>query len=295
LVWHAFGFFLGTFAYVFTTVLAGAPGESVSILVPILGLLAVLASLGIARRLQLSALNSVQLAPILQDVSTRGRAALDQLYPEPFAEGTAVPWSAPVKAVGVVWPWPAAVLRQIDLPPLLAVAERLDADVRLTVGVGEMLWEQEVFIEITVAPTDGDERELLTGVEAGIERSFAQDPLLAFRLLNDIGLRAVSAAINDPYTAVQVIDAIEGLLRRLITRHLDVGSIPGSDGRSRVRLSMPDWDDFVRAAVDELIETGRGISTVRHRLATMLDNLIALSPPARLSALQQRRVQLSAP
>jgi uncharacterized membrane protein len=114
-------------------------------------------------------------------------------------------------------------------------------------------------------------------------------------LLNDIGLRALSAAINDPYTAVQVIDAIEGLLRRLITRHLDVGSIPGSDGRSRVRLSMPDWDDFVRAAVDELIETGRGISTVRHRLATMLDNLIALSPPARLSALQQRRVQLSAP
>lgn len=293
LVWHAFGFFLGAFAYVSTAVLASTPGEPVSILVPILGSLAVLASLGIARRLQLSALSSVQLAPILQDLGARGRAVFDELYPEPFTEGATTSWPEPPEIFGVRWPWPSAVLRQIDLPPLLAVAQRLDAEVRLTIGVGDMLWQDAVFIQISTRPSAADERELLTGVEAGIERSFAQDPLLAFRLLNDIGMRATSTGINDPYTAIQVIDAMEGLLRRLVTRHLDVTVIPGTDGRSRVRLVMPDWEAFVRSGVDELIGTGQGIATVRQRLATMLDNLIALSPPSRLPALQQRRARLS--
>jgi uncharacterized membrane protein len=122
LVWHAFGVFLGSFAYVSSVALGTAAGATVSILVPILGLLSVLASLAIARRLQLSALRSVQLAPILQDLADRGRAVLDQLYPEPFAEALPSSLAEPDHPVGVVWPWPPAVLRQIDLPPLLAVA-----------------------------------------------------------------------------------------------------------------------------------------------------------------------------
>lgn len=292
LVWHAFGIFVGSIAYVSTALLANPPDQQVSILVPILGLLLVLASLATARRLQLSALRSVQLAPILQDLSVRGREVFDQLYPEPFVEGPAAPVPAPVEMFAVVWPWPPAVLQQIDLPPLIKVAERLDADVRLTVGVGDMLWEREVIIEISARPSTEDEQELLTCIEAGIERSFAQDPLLAFRLLNDVGLRAMSPGINDPYTAVQVLDAIEGLLRRLISRHLDVSVVPGNDGESRVRLSMPTWDDFVGAAVDEFIDSDHGIASVHQRLVTLLNNLTAMSPPSRLPALQRRHARL---
>jgi uncharacterized membrane protein len=293
LVWHAFGVFLGSFAYVSSVALGTAAGATVSILVPILGLLSVLASLAIARRLQLSALRSVQLAPILQDLADRGRAVLDQLYPEPFAEALPSSLAEPDHPVGVVWPWPPAVLRQIDLPPLLAVAERLDAEVFLTVGVGDTLWQDQVVIQVSTAPSAEEEEELLTGIEAGIERSFAQDPLLVFRLLNDIGLRALSPANSDPYTAIQVLDTIEGLLRRLTTRHLDVSVVPGGDGRSRVRLSLPDWEKFLVAAVDELLDGGRDLPTVRRRLLTLLNNLIALSPPPRLPALQRRRGQLT--
>jgi len=293
LVWHAFGFFLGVFAYMSTVVLASKPGQSVSMLVPILGLVFVLASLAIARRLQLSALSSVQLAPILQDVSTRGRAVVDQLYPDPFTEDTVPSWPETTHRFGVVWPWPPAVLRQIDLPPLLAVAERLDAQIRLTVGIGDILWEQAVVIEISTKLSAEQERELLTGVEAGIERSFGQDPLFALRLLNDIGLRALSLSNADHYTAIQVIDAVEGLLRRLTTRHLDVSVIPGRDGEPRVHLSMPDWEQFVQAGVDELIHASATIPTVRRRLSACVENLIALSPPVRLPSLRRRQAELT--
>jgi Predicted membrane protein (DUF2254) len=54
----------------------------------------------------------------------------------------------------------------------------------------------------------------------GPERTFGQDPLFAFRLLADIGLRALSPAVNDPATAVQVLDTIQSLLAPLATRDL---------------------------------------------------------------------------
>ena len=56
-----------------------------------------------------------------------------------------------------------------------------------------------------IATVDGagiDPQTVRAGFVAGPERSFDQDPLLAFRLLADIALRALSPAVNDPATAV---------------------------------------------------------------------------------------------
>ncbi len=77
------------------------------------------------------------------------------------------------------------------------------------------------------------------GLLTGQERTFRQDPLFAFRLLADIGLRALSPAVNDPATAVQVLDTIQGILspprrpgprRRRHRRRLRGG--PGGPGPS---------------------------------------------------------------
>ena len=54
---------------------------------------------------------------------------------------------------------------------------------------------------------------VLAGLVTGPERTFDQDPLFAFRLLADIGMRALSPAVNDPATAVQVLDTTESLLQ----------------------------------------------------------------------------------
>jgi len=176
---------------------------------------------------------------------------------------------------------------------LLDIAERFDTEVSLAVRVGDMLWEDEVVFNVSTQLSRDQDQGLLTGLEAGLERSFPQDPFFVFRLLNDIGLRATSPAISDPFTAVQVIDTIEGLLRRLLTRNLDVGLVADSGGRSRVRLSLPDWEEFLQAAIDELIDAGRGIVIVRRRLVTLLDHLIRLSPAGRAEALRRRLQQLA--
>ena len=82
---------------------------------------------------------------------------------------------------------------------------------------------------------------VLAGLVTGQERTFDQDPLFAFRLLADIAMRALSPAVNDPATAVQVLDTIESLLQPLASRDLDVADVTDSAGTVRVVLALPSW------------------------------------------------------
>ena len=96
---------------------------------------------------------------------------------------------------------------------------------------------------------------VLAGLVTGPERTFRQDPLFAFRLLADIGMRALSPAVNDPATAVQVLDTIESLLQLLVSRDLDVAEVADDAGDVRVVLALPSWDDYLRTALDDLLES----------------------------------------
>ncbi|MGZ6693832.1 MAG: DUF2254 family protein, partial [Solirubrobacteraceae bacterium] len=115
------------------------------------------------------------------------------------------------------------------------------------------------------------------------------------RLLADIGLRALSPAVNDPTTAVQALDAIDGLLRVLATRDLSVEHVAGSDGTIRIELVLPTWDDYLAVALDELIALPTLSPNVSRRILRLLDELAAITPPNRRSALEARRRQIRDP
>ena len=101
---------------------------------------------------------------------------------------------------------------------------------------------------------DAEDTAVLSGLLTGPERSLKQDPLFAFRLLADIALRALSTAISDPATAVQVLDTTESLLRPLVSRDLDVAGVHDDAGTVRVVMALPSWDDYLRTALDDLLE-----------------------------------------
>jgi uncharacterized membrane protein len=90
----------------------------------------------------------------------------------------------------------------------------------------------------------------------GPERTFGQDPLFAFRLLADIAMRALSPAVNDPATAVQVLDTVASLLQSLVSRDLDVADVADDAGIVRVVLALPSWDDYLRIGLDDLLLPG---------------------------------------
>ena len=141
----------------------------------------------------------------------------------------------------------------------------------------------------------GDEstdREAIRALQVGTERTFDQDPALALRVLADIALRSLSPAINDPTTAVQALDHVDGLLRVMMGRELEVGAVSTPGGQTRVLLRLPTWEDYVGVALDETIAMRDSSLQVRRRVDRLLTELVAIAPPGRRESLEARLVRV---
>jgi uncharacterized membrane protein len=84
--------------------------------------------------------------------------------------------------------------------------------------------------------------------------------------LVDIGIRALSPAIDDPTTAVQALDQIEDLLRRLGGRQLDRGQAFDTLGMLRLTFPVPTWEGYLALSFDEIRQYGATSVQVVRRL-----------------------------
>ena len=128
---------------------------------------------------------------------------------------------------------------------------------------------------------------------SAFERTSEQDPKYPIRLLVDIAIKALSPAINDPTTAVQAIDQIEDLLRRLGGRDLDAGYARDADGVLRLIFPMPTWEDYLVLAFDEIRHYGADSVQVMRRLRSALVGLAdSVTDDTRIGAVQRYLKQL---
>jgi uncharacterized membrane protein len=128
--------------------------------------------------------------------------------------------------------------------------------------------------------------DLLDAIELGSERTFEQDPKYAIRLLVDIAIKALSPAVNDPTSAVQALDQIEDLLLRLGSRRLEIGAFRDHEGKVRVLISVPSWEDFLRLAFDEIRSYGAKSVQVMRRMKALVSEMILVLPEERHPALR---------
>jgi uncharacterized membrane protein len=277
LVWRTFGMAIGVFVFSVTSALVIANDPQVSVIVPAAEVVAVLAALALVRALQVKAFASIQLAPTLSAIAAQGHAILDDLYPRgiPATRHAAAP--LPPLHREVTWPHRQATLQQLDLRPLLGAAGT--AVIVFRARIGDTLREGAVVAGLHGG--DASDAAVLDGLVTGQERTFHQDPLFAFRLLADIGLRALSPAVNDPATAVQVLDTLESLLVPLVTRDLEMAEIADDGGAVKVVLALPSWDDYLETALDDLIESASRSPMVLLRARAMLSSLRAAAPSQR--------------
>jgi hypothetical protein len=100
---------------------------------------------------------------------------------------------------------------------------------------------------------------------------FKQDPKYAIRLLADIAIKGLSPAINDPRTAVQVLDKMEDLLLCLGRRKLDIGEFRGTEGRLTLLVPSPTWEEL-RFAFDGIRYCGsHSVQVMRRMRAPVTD------------------------
>jgi uncharacterized membrane protein len=111
----------------------------------------------------------------------------------------------------------------------------------------------------------------------------------------DIANRALSAAINDPTTAVQVLDHLGELLRTIGTTELQSReTVPEDDARGIVLIRARRWDDVLALATTEIREYGAGSVQVTRRLRALLEELHAKVLPGYRAAVEDELARLDA-
>ena len=284
IVWRTFGLAVGVFVFSVTAALVIGNDPEVSVIVLATEVAGVLAALAMIRTLQVKAFASIQLAPTLSAIAARGGGILDDVYPRPGPDGRPPGPPLPPLRRAVTWPHRQAILQQLDVRRLAGAAG--SAVIVLRARIGDTL--QYGTVVAGLHGGDTSDAAVLAGLVTGPERTFHQDPLFAFRLLADIGLRALSPAVNDPATAVQVLDAIEGLLVPLVTRDLDMAGIADDAGAVKVVLALPSWDDYLRIALDDLIESASRSPMALLRARALLASLLNAAPPRRQPSITWR-------
>ncbi len=89
-------------------------------------------------------------------------------------------------------------------------------------------------------------------VIVGVSRTMQQDIDFGLRQVNDIALRALSPAVNDPTTAIEVILRVASIMNPLLRADLPAQSVRDSAGR----ILLTPWDldhrEYVRHAFNQL-------------------------------------------
>jgi len=179
------------------------------------------------------------------------------------------------------------IVLAVDAATLVAEARRLDGVIEFVPQVGDFVAADEPLFRLYGGAEGADDAVLREAVAFGPERTMEQDPMFAFRILVDIALKALSPAINDPTTAVLSIDQIHRLLRYVGLRHLHGNSVRDADGKVRLLLRTPNWQDFVQISCNEIRACGITSVQIVRRQRAMLENLMSTLPPQRHAALRQ--------
>jgi uncharacterized membrane protein len=282
-LFHALGVFVATFLYSLSTLAwidrsgsGKVPFFSVLMVVAML----ILSMLLFARLVQ--SLSDLQINNVLQLIGDRGRevirAMFERLDENPSGRAQAAKEIADEKCLGrvtqtLIYSGAPRTLAELDIDRLVRQAQRAGAVIVMSCAVGDTLFDAGPLLTIHGARQPLSERALMRAIRLRPERTFEQDPKYPLRLLVDIAIKALSPAINDPTTAVQAIDQIEDLLRRLGRRELDAGYARDTHGKLRLVCPMPTWDDYLTLAFDEIRQYGAASVQVMRRLRSTLVDL----------------------
>jgi uncharacterized membrane protein len=302
-LFHSLGVFIATFTYSLSILLyVDRNGSGV---VPLLSGV-VVAGLLLLSMLLFSALmkglRDLQITHVLHTIGDQGREVLRETFQrldeEEDSQSKRGGVTGNVSELGPVvqtlrYFAPPRAITSLDIGDLVRQAQKAEAAIVMECGVGDTLVENTLLLQVHGARTALPERNLMRAIHFGFERTSEQDPKYPIRLLVDIAIKALSPAINDPTTAVQAIDQIEDLLRRLGVHDLDAGYGYDANGVLRLIFPMPTWEDYLVLAFDEIRHYGASSVQVMRRLKSALLGLAdSVTTDTRIEAVHRYIKQL---
>jgi len=300
------GVFVGTFVY---TVLALGSINSVSAnFVPHL-------STSIAEALLLVDLailiyfihhisRSIQLPEVIAGIAKDLMESIDAEFPQRVGEpqeeraehsGKSVPELLKlIEERGAVVPSQVSgYIQYVGYSQLISIATRTDSFIRLEHRPGHylatgrplaMVWPRGAAPEVALA--------LRKAHVTGPHRTLVQDPVFAIDQLVEIAIRALSAAVNDTFTALTCIDWLAAGLGRVSGRVLDEGVYRDSNGRVRLIEFDPSYARMVNRSFDKIRQAARGMPAVLIRLIDSLGSIMLDTTSAEQRTVLRRQADM---
>ena len=286
------GTFVATFVYA-VMVLRSVDGRDQDSFVPAVattvGVVLLLLSVGVFVAYIHHVATAIQVSSIIGAIGAETRRSLERRYPHDRPTERASPRVPPVAAV---LPAPrSGVVSAVDEARLVWCAREGDAVLRVLVPLGTYVPEGAPLVEVLGSAGQVEPSAVLAAVRQARNRSLEQDVAFGVRQLVDVAERALSPGINDPTTAVQALDELHDLLRRLAVRPLRDGVHRDEDGRVRLLTPPETMSDYLDLALLEIEQYGRDALQVRARLRALLDDVLAAARPEHRPALLEARAR----
>jgi len=168
---------------------------------------------------------------------------------------------------------------------LNAAAKAHDADVYFLVSVGDFVFLNQPIVKVVQGEPSEGEKEYETVKDAvndcialGIERSFDQDPRFGLIAMGEIASKALSPGINDPGTAIDMINRVA----RVLSYYKDETETDREDVLDRLWMRPLDPANLLEDGFGALARDGAGLYEVQERLQEVL-HALTLHPEQKLS------------
>jgi uncharacterized membrane protein len=298
----AFGLFLATFGYAIVVIVVEGAASSPDVLrfAATLGVLFVLASLAVFVVYVATTMRLLQVSWVVTAVAEETRRALSSDRPVAASYLSVAtprldldPRVVRLREEQDDTSGDFGVILGIDRGRLVKLGQRYDCLLQCLPKVGEYLpiGAAVVAVHGGTGPPDDAIRGC---VHLGRSRTMYQDPLYGIRQLVDVASQALSPAVNQPTTAVIVIDRLEELLLRIGRRPQPTGLFVDTAGVVRLMHPEPTWAETVDLAFTEIAIYGASAPAVTRRLVSAYESL-RQSVPADLRLDIARHIALLGP
>jgi len=237
--------------------------------------------------------HAIRAGTVIAQIWAETAATIDRLYPAdgplPDHDVAAAHGGPPDLVLKATAP---GVVIAIDEDRLRSVVDADGRSVVVLPAVGEFVPEGGPLAHLYGSWDGQAAGEVRRSVGFGDERTMEQDVGFGFRQLVDIAARALSPGTNDPTTAVQALDRIHDLLRRLARRRFPPRTLVNRG--HAVLLERPTFETFVSLGLDEIRLAGAGQLQVVRRMREILDDLETVVPDGRAAILHRQRAALDA-
>ncbi|MGG6263963.1 DUF2254 domain-containing protein [Leptolyngbya sp. AN03gr2] len=295
------GTFIGTFIYCLL-VLRTIQGEDYSPFVPqiavTVGVVLAIISTGVLIYFIHHASTIIQVSQVLINVSDDLDRAIDRLYPErigqhPPRQVGELPHqfeqqSAPIKAIK------KGYLQAIDDEELMQLA--CEADVVFCIKTRPGKYVIPTTSLVLVYPHSRLSPKLVKQIQKafifGNERTEQQDIAFPIEQLVEIALRALSPAVNDPFTAIRCIDHLSAGLSRLAQR--DIPSRYRYDDHQTLRIiaEPTTFEALIDRAFNQIRQSSQSDAAVTIRLLEAIALIATYVETAKRRAVLRRHAQM---